>query len=154
VPKGSSISRVGRLGKLARPLAVVGTGLDFIGRKASGQSNVQAGVGAAGGLAGAIGGAKIGAAIGTAILPGVGTVIGGILGSFIGASAGGSLSDSITGANADKKRKEEIKKLATPQASLFSGSLDTFDVVLEKFAKLRASEFDHLLSSIYQNHLL
>ena len=128
--------------KLNSLLTVAFTGYDFIDRKNRGQTNLQAGAGAVSTSGGAIAGGAAGAAIGTAIFPGVGTVIGGILGSFIGASAGGSLSDSITGANADKKRKEEIKKLATPQASLFSGSLDTFDVVLEKFAKLRASDFD------------
>ena len=128
--------------KLNSLLTVAFTGYDFIDRKNRGQTNLQAGAGAVSTSGGAIAGGAAGAAIGTAIFPGVGTVIGGILGSFIGASAGGSLSDSITGANADKKRKEEIKKLATPQASLFSGALDTFDVVLEKFAKLRASDFD------------
>ena len=128
--------------KLNSLLTVAFTGYDFIDRKNRGQTNIQAGAGAVSTSGGAIAGGAAGAAIGTAILPGVGTVIGGILGSFIGASAGGSLSDSITGANSDKRRKEEIKKLATPQASLFSGSLDTFDVVLEKFAKLRASDFD------------
>ena len=128
--------------KLNSLLTVAFTGYDFIDRKNRGQTNIQAGAGAVSTSGGAIAGGAAGAAIGTAILPGVGTVIGGILGSFIGASAGGSLSDSITGANSDTRRKEEIKKLATPQASLFSGSLDTFDVVLEKFAKLRASDFD------------
>ena len=128
--------------KLNSLLTVAFTGYDFIDRKNRGQTNLQAGAGAVSTSGGAIAGGAAGAAIGTAILPGVGTVIGGILGSFIGASAGGSLSDSITGANSDTRRKEEIKKLATPQASLFSGALDTFDVVLEKFAKLRASDFD------------
>ena len=128
--------------KLNSLLTVAFTGYDFIDRKNRGQTNLQAGAGAVSTSGGAIAGGAAGAAIGTAIFPGVGTVIGGILGSFIGASAGGSLSDSITGANSDTRRKEEIKKLATPQASLFSGALDTFDVVLEKFAKLRASDFD------------
>ena len=105
--------------KLNSLLTVAFTGYDFIDRKNRGQTNLQAGAGAVSTSGGAIAGGAAGAAIGTAIFPGVGTVIGGILGSFIGASAGGSLSDSITGANADKKRKEEIKKLATPQASLF-----------------------------------
>jgi hypothetical protein len=52
--RGATVSRasqLGGLGRLARPLAIVGTGLDFIGRKAEGQNNVQAGVGAAGGFA-------------------------------------------------------------------------------------------------------
>ena len=129
--------------KLNSLLTVAFTGYDIIDRKNRGQTNVQAVSGGVSTSAGAIGGGAIGAAIGTAIFPGVGTVIGGILGSFIGASAGSNISDTLTGVNkSDKRRKEELKKYATPQASLFSKSLDTFDVVLDKFAKLRASDFD------------
>ena len=129
--------------KLNSLLTVAFTGYDIIDRKNRGQTNVQAVSGAVSTSGGAIGGGAIGAAIGTAIFPGVGTVIGGILGSFIGASAGSNISDTLTGVNkSDKRRKEELKKYATPQASLFSKSLDTFDVVLDKFAKLRASDFD------------
>ena len=129
--------------KLNSLLTVAFTGYDIIDRKNRGQTNVQAVSGAVSTSGGAIAGGSIGAAIGTAIFPGVGTVIGGILGSFIGASAGSNISDTLTGVNkSDKRRKEEIKKYATPQASLFSKSLDTFDVVLDKFAKLRASDFD------------
>ena len=129
--------------KLNSLLTVAFTGYDIIDRKNRGQTNVQAVSGAVSTSGGAIGGGAIGAAIGTAIFPGVGTVIGGILGSFIGASAGSNISDTLTGVNkSDKRRKEEEKKYATPQASLFSTSLDTFDVVLDKFAKLRASDFD------------
>ena len=129
--------------KLNSLLTVAFTGYDIIDRKNRGQTNVQAVSGAVSTSGGAIAGGSIGAAIGTAIFPGVGTVIGGILGSFIGASAGSNISDTLTGVNkSDKRRKEEEKKYATPQASLFSTSLDTFDVVLDKFAKLRASDFD------------
>ena len=129
--------------KLNSLLTVAFTGYDIIDRKNRGQTNVQAVSGAVSTSGGAIAGGSIGAAIGTAIFPGVGTVIGGILGSFIGASAGSNISDTLTGVNkSDKRRKEELKKYATPQASLFSKSLDTFDVVLDKFAKLRASDFD------------
>ena len=129
--------------KLNSLLTVAFTGYDIIDRKNRGQTNVQAVSGAVSTSGGAIAGGSIGAAIGTAIFPGVGTVIGGILGSFIGASAGSNISDTLTGVNkSDKRRKEEIKKYATPQASLFSKSLDTFDVILDKFAKLRASDFD------------
>ena len=129
--------------KLNSLLTVAFTGYDIIDRKKQGQTNVQAISGAVSTSGGALAGGSIGAAIGTAIFPGVGTVIGGILGSFIGASAGANISDTLTGVNkSDKRRKEEIKKYATPQASLFSKSLDTFDVVLDKFAKLRASDFD------------
>ena len=129
--------------KLNSLLTVAFTGYDIIDRKNRGQTNVQAVSGAVSTSGGAIAGGSIGAAIGTSIFPGVGTVIGGILGSFIGASAGSNISDTLTGVNkSDKRRKEELKKYATPQASLFSKSLDTFDVVLDKFAKLRASDFD------------
>jgi len=128
----SNLSRVGRAGRLARPLAIVGTGLDFVGRRAEGQTNLQAGVGAGGGLAGAIGGAKIGASIGTAILPGAGTAIGGIGGSIIGGLVGGNLADLFTGANR-RREFEEQRTLIRSQKTLFSEALDDFDDVLDKF---------------------
>ena len=129
----SALSRVGKVGRLGRvgPLAVVGAGLDFAGRRAEGQTNLQAGLGAGGGLAGALGGAKIGAAIGTAILPGVGTVIGGIGGSILGGLAGGKLADLFTGA--DRRRQfEEQRVLISTQKSLFSNALDDLERVLNK----------------------
>ena len=128
----SNLSRVGRLGKLARPLAVVGTGLDFIGRRAEGQSNVQAGVGAAGGLAGSLAGAKAGAILGTAVGGPIGTVIGGAGGAIIGSLAGGRLADLFTGANRRRQFEEERVVLRT-QKTLFSEALDDFDKVLDKF---------------------
>ena len=128
----SNLSRASKLGKLARPLAVVGTGLDFIGRKAEGQTNVQAGVGAAGGLAGAIGGAKIGATIGTAILPGAGTAIGGVGGSIIGSLSGGRIADLFTGANR-RRQFEEERVVLRNQKTQFSEALDDFDNALDKF---------------------
>ena len=133
--RGANVSRAGQLGglgRLARPIAIVGTGLDFIGRRAEGQTNVQAGVGAAGGLAGAIGGAKIGAAIGTAILPGAGTAIGGVGGSIIGSLAGGRIVDLFTGANRRRQFEEERTEIRG-QKTLYSESLDDFDSVLDKF---------------------
>ena len=128
----SSLSRVGRLGRLARPLAAVGTGLDFIGRKAEGQTNVQAGVGAAGGLAGSIAGAKTGALIGTAIAGPLGTAVGGVGGAIIGSLAGGRIADLFTGANR-RRRFEEQRTIARTQKTLFSDALDDFDKVLDKF---------------------
>ena len=128
----SNLSRVGRLGKLARPLAVVGTGLDFIGRRAEGQSNVQAGVGAAGGLAGSIAGAKAGALFGTAIAGPLGTAVGGVGGAIIGSLAGGRIADLFTGANR-RRRFEEERTIARTQKTLFSDALDDFDKVLDKF---------------------
>jgi len=128
----SSLSRVGRLGRLARPLAAVGTGLDFIGRKAEGQTNVQAGVGAAGGLAGSIAGAKTGALIGTAIAGPLGTAVGGVGGAIIGSLAGGRIADLFTGANR-RRRFEEQRTIVRTQKTLFSDALDDFDKVLDKF---------------------
>ena len=127
------ISRVGRLGRFGRigPLAVLGTGLDFVGRKAEGQTNLQAGLGAGGGLAGALAGGKYGAILGTAIGGPIGTVIGGIGGSIIGGLAGGRIADMFSGA--DKRRKFEIQRsLLATQKTLFSGSLDDLDRVLDK----------------------
>ena len=131
----SSLSRVGRLGRLARPLAAVGTGLDFIGRKAEGQTNVQAGVGAAGGLAGSIAGAKTGALIGTAIAGPLGTAVGGVGGAIIGSLAGGRIADLFTGANR-RRRFEEERTIASTQKTLFSDALDDFDRVLDKFEEV------------------
>ena len=128
----SSLSRVGRLGRLARHLAAVGTGLDFIGRKAEGQTNVQAGVGAAGGLAGSIAGAKTGALIGTAIAGPLGTAVGGVGGAIIGSLAGGRIADLFTGANR-RRRFEEQRTILRTQKTLFSDALDDFDKVLDKF---------------------
>ncbi len=128
----SSLSRVGRLGRLARPLAAVGTGLDFIGRRAEGQTNVQAGVGAAGGLAGSIAFAKGGALLGTAIAGPLGTAVGGVGGAIIGSLAGGRIADLFTGANR-RRRFEEERTIVRTQKTLFSDALDDFDKVLDKF---------------------
>ena len=129
----SALSRVGKVGRLGRvgPLAVVGAGLDFAGRRAEGQTNLQAGVGAAGGLGGALAGAKYGAILGTAVGGPIGTVIGGIGGSIIGGLAGGKLADLFTGA--DRRRKfEEQKVLISTQKSSFSFALDDLERVLNK----------------------
>ena len=128
----SSLSRVGRLGRLARPIAAVGTGLDFIQRRAQGQTNVQAGVGAAGGLAGSIAFAKGGALLGTAIAGPLGTAVGGVGGAIIGSLAGGRIADLFTGANR-RRRFEEERTIVRTQKTLFSDALDDFDKVLDKF---------------------
>ena len=130
----STLSRVGRFGKLGKvgPLAVIGTGLDFAGRRAEGQTNLQAGVGAGGGLAGALAGAKAGALLGTAFGGPIGTVVGGVGGSIIGSLAGGRLADLFTGA--DRRRKfEEQRAIISSEKTLFSKALDDFDRVLDKF---------------------
>lgn len=129
------ISRVGRLGRFGRvgPLAVLGTGLDFVGRKADGQTNLQAGLGAGGGLAGALAGGKAGALLGTAIGGPIGTVVGGIGGSIVGGLAGGNIADMFSGA--DRRRKFEIQRsLLSTEKTLFSSALDDLDRVLAKLA--------------------
>ena len=137
--------------KLNSLLTVAFTGYDFLDRKASGQTNVQAGTGAVattgGAIAGGAAGAKLGALIGSFIVPGAGTVVGGalggLLGSFIGATSGGNIADSITGANEETRRKLELKKVDLQKGStLFGSALDKFDVVLDKFAELRQDDFD------------
>ena len=128
---GGGVGRFGRFGRIG-PLAILGTGLDFAGRKAAGQTNLQAGMGAGGGLAGALGGAKLGAALGTAILPGVGTVIGGIGGSIIGGLAGGNIADMLTG-RSDVRRRKEIQKLSVGSKTQFGRSLDKFDNVINTY---------------------
>jgi len=129
----SALSRVGRVGRFGKigPLAILGTGLDFVDRKAQGQTNLQAGLGAGGGLAGALAGAKYGAILGTAIGGPIGTVIGGIGGGIIGGLAGGRLADIFSGA--DRRRKfEEQRVIISTQKTLFSSALDDLDKVLDK----------------------
>ena len=137
--------------KLNSLLTVAFTGYDFLDRKSSGQTNVQAGTGAlgttGGAIAGGTAGAKLGALVGSFIVPGAGTVVGGalggILGSFIGATTGGNIADSITGANEETRRKLELKKVDLQKRStLFGSALDKFDIVLDKFEKLRQDDFD------------
>ena len=130
---GASLSRIGRVGRLGRigPLAVLGTGIDFAGRKAEGQTNLQAGLGAGGGLAGALAGGKAGATIGTVLGGPVGTVVGGIGGSIIGGLAGGRLADIFSGADRRRKFEEQRVEISTKK-SLFSGALDDLDRVLDK----------------------
>ena len=130
---GAVLSRAGKVGGLGRlgPLAVIGTGLDFAGRRAEGQTNLQAGVGAGGGLAGALAGAKAGAVLGTALGGPIGTIVGGVGGSIIGSLAGGRLADLFTGA--DRRRKfEERRAILSSEKTLFSAALDDLDRVLDK----------------------
>jgi uncharacterized membrane protein len=136
--RGATVSRagqLGRVGRLARPLAIVGTGLDFIGRRAEGQTNVQAGVGAAGGLAGSLAGAKYGAILGTAVGGPIGTAIGGVGGAIIGGLAGGRIADLFTGANR-RRQFEEERTIVRTQRTLFADALDDFDEVLDKLEGL------------------
>ena len=137
----SSVGRLGRLGRIG-PLAVLGTGLDFVGRRAEGQTNLQAGLGAGGGLAGALAGGKAGALIGTAIGGPIGTVVGGIGGSIIGGLAGGRIVDMFSGA--DRRRQFEIQRtLLATQKTLFSDALDDLDRVLNKLDE--RTSFDDMI---------
>ena len=123
-------------------------GIDFLERKSTGQTNLQAGAGAvastAGGMGGAYAGGQIGAAIGTFIAPGLGTVIGGGIGSLvgggIGAYAAGNLADRATGVTPgeieiNRRIKEEEKRTSfSIQKTQFSFTLDTFNRSLDKLA--------------------
>ena len=161
-PKGGGGPKItfGRGTKLARgakgirgglgPLAVLTTGLDFMGRKAEGQTNLQAGVGAGGGLAGALAGgaagAKAGAVVGGSIgalfggvgaAPGaaIGGFIGGVGGSIIGSGIGSSIADFFTGA--DDRRQQAVQAQAIEQmVTPFSKALDKFDQVLDKLQRV------------------
>ena len=131
------------------PLAVLTTGLDFMGRKADGQTNLQAGVGAGGGLAGALAGgaagAKAGAIVGGSIgalfggvgaAPGaaIGGFIGGVGGSILGSGIGANIADFFTGA--DDRRQQLVQAQAIEQmVTPFSKALDKLDDVLDKLQR-------------------
>ena len=128
LPKGA-MPKVGPRGGL---LGVAFAGLEFGGRKAQGQSNVQAGVGTAasvgGGLAGAKGGGALGAAIGTMLFPGVGTAVGAALGGIIGGVAGSMVAagaaDAITGANKPQQPEEKPEEKTNKTSSRVTGRFD------------------------------
>ena len=102
---------LGSLGKFAKANVLTSAlfaGMEFMDRKAMGQTDLQAGVGTgastAGGIGGAWAGAKGGAALGAKIgLIGgpKGALIGGALGGFIGLVGGGILGSSLFGGAAD-----------------------------------------------------
>jgi len=137
----------GRLGGIAGPLNIAFAGLDFMGRKGEGQSNLQAGVGAAGGALGGLAGAEAGAAAGAAIgalFGGVGAVpgaiIGGLIGGFGGGQLGGNLADKLTGADKMDERlkaQEKKQKEAASKRVTFSDVINKFDKVVSKFEKLK-----------------
>ena len=142
------------------PLAVLTTGLDFMGRKAEGQTNLQAGVGAGGGLAGALAGgaagAKAGAVVGGSIgalfggvgaAPGaaIGGFIGGVGGSIVGSGIGANIADFFTGA--DNRRQQAVQTQAIEQmVTPFSIALDKFDEVLNKLQRKGLPGSNQLLS--------
>ena len=128
----SRLSRFGRfrsLGRISKGNVITNTlfaGVEFAGRRSSGQTNLQAGLGTAGSVTGGI----LGAAIGQTLIPI--PVVGALIGGFIGSSIGGGVADFLTGAN--RRRKfEEQRVIVSPQKSLFSGAMDDFDRVLNKF---------------------
>jgi len=123
------------------------TGLDFLQRKQSGQTNVQAGVGAGAGLLGALGAGAAAGAIYGSVVPGAGTLAGGITGGIIAlaASLGGgylasSAADKLTGVDAGEQEVERRVQEEEKRTNLlitktpFSGALDTFDAALDKLA--------------------
>ena len=129
VSRLSRFNRFRNLGRISKSNVILNTafaGLEFAGRKESGQTNLQAGVGTAGSVTGGI----LGAAIGQTLIPI--PVVGALIGGFIGSSIGGGVADFLTGAN--RRRKfEEQRVIVSPQKSLFSGAMDDFDRVLNKF---------------------
>jgi len=131
IPRTPKLPR-GRLAGIPG-LNVALTGLDFLQRKQSGQTNLQAG---AGSLASTL------AAIGTAGL--VGTAIGGPIGTIAGLAAGtlaafgtGSLVDMLTGANtAEGRIEQEERRTRIVGKTKFSQALDQFEGVLGNLSKL------------------
>ena len=113
------------------PLSVLFAGLDFAGRKAGGQTNLQAGVGAGAGAAGSLAGGAAGAALGTLLFPGVGTAIGGWIGSTIGASLASGAADMITGANKPQQPEEKpdwVKRNKEERGRTKAGYTTDFDL--------------------------
>ena len=136
---------VGRVG----PLNVLFTGADFLGRKASGQTNFQAGGGALAGLGGFLGGAKAGAAAGGAIgalFGGVGAAPGALIGGFIGGTLGSiaasGLFDRLSGA--DKRRVNEVKRIS-PVSKNFNLALNDLESALDKLEGKRIVDDDALV---------
>ena len=145
VTKG--IGKVKGLGRLSRTNVLLNTAFtaaDFMGRKSSGQTNLQAGVGAGAGLLGGLGGftagAKIGASIGALGGP-VGIAIGGLLGGAVGSFAGSSLAsgaaDRATGVTGSNFRRRELERqeVRINKRTEFTVGLDSFDKALDKFRK-------------------
>jgi hypothetical protein len=81
------------IGKSIPVLGVAFAGLDFVSRKAAGQSNLEAGGGAVGAGLGGVAGGVLGSALGP-----VGTVAGGILGSWLGDWLGSNLGKALDNA--------------------------------------------------------
>ena len=154
--------RVPRAGGL---LGVAFAGLEYGGRLSDGQTQEQAITGTAastaGGLAGGFAGAKGGAALGAligSIVPGAGTAIGAAIGGLIGGVAGGMAGSSLAGGAADQltgvkqekiigqedKNKEDNKLEAVNNNTAFMQSLNKFDELLDRLARLRLAPEEEL----------
>jgi murein DD-endopeptidase MepM/ murein hydrolase activator NlpD len=109
-------------------------GLDYMGRKSSGQSNIQAGVGAGAG----VGGALLGAAIGSALFPGVGTVAGLLIGAAFstgGALIASAIADKATGVGEDKLKKQTQQQKAELEKKKDGGGKLTFSKTLNSYGR-------------------
>lgn len=114
-------------------------GLDYMGRKSGGQTNLQAGVGAGAG----VGGALLGAAIGSALFPGVGTVAGFLIGAAFstgGALIASTIADKATGVEEDRLKKQTqqqkalVEKKGDEKGKLtFSKTLNSYNKAIAKF---------------------
>lgn len=120
------LGRLGRLGRAAGPLQLLFAGLDYAGRRGEGQTQTQAITGTAAGSIGAIAGGVIGQTL--IPIPGVGFIAGSMLGGMLG----GAIADRATGVG--ERLKEEESRVIFGGPSLFAGSLDKFDSVINKFA--------------------
>ncbi|CWU07405.1 peptidoglycan DD-metalloendopeptidase family protein [Listeria monocytogenes] len=84
----TGLKSMGKVGKLASGVGVVGVGLSATELIGMNKNNAGEKVG---GFGGSVGGMAGGAALGTLIAPGIGTAIGGAIGAFAGTSLGKSL---------------------------------------------------------------
>lgn len=141
---GGKVKGIGRLSKTNVVLNTAFTAADFMGRKKSGQTNLQAGVGAGAGLLGGLGGfsagAKIGGSIGALGGPlgiAVGGLIGGAIGGFAGSSLASGAADRATGVTGSEFRRKELERqeIRSNQRTEFTSGLDSFDRALDKFRK-------------------
>ena len=109
-------------------------GLDYMGRKSEGQSNLQAGVGAGAG----VGGALLGAAIGSMLFPGVGTVAGLLIGAAFstgGALIASAIADKATGVEENKLKKQTEQQKALVEKKKDQGGKLTFSKTLNSYGR-------------------
>ena len=151
---GGKVRGLGKLSKTNVVLNTAFTAADFMGRKKSGQTNLQAGVGAGAGLLGGLGGfsagAKIGGSIGALGGPlgiAVGGLIGGAIGGFAGSSLASGAADRATGVTGSEFRRKELERqeITTTQRTEFTAGLDTFDRALDKFRKYDEDQKEFIL---------